>query len=266
MSSMSFLQKLKGLARLSRISPFTNRKASNSSSFNFIRIADLTKAKSPPFYEVKHAPDLIVRLAWPFLLADVIWTLGGVDLIWKHWTQPVSSDSVHNSQSNSEPSEKLYELRPVWQRACVSAFNVVLGFGWASIIIMSSARNVRRLWLVPRSQLSSYMPSLAISGTGSSPSSKSRLPTHAMVAEGFLNFRKQARMYDLKECYLTSSGRGVDDLILHVGENVNGKGKVMGTARDGKKALYISIKWAAVNGSFVTPEEARLALLKKLGK
>ncbi|KAH7928673.1 hypothetical protein BV22DRAFT_1082424 [Leucogyrophana mollusca] len=223
---MSFFGRLRKVRSLGSFAAHLGKR--NASSIPSIPLAEL----KPPFYEVKKAPDLLVRLTYPFIFADIVWTLGGLDLIWNRWTRPVESNEGNISE------ETQYELRPWWQRAFLGTMHVGFGCAWAYLVFTSSARNIRKLWILPRRLL---------------PQSTSFAGHHAVIAEGFRSFRKQGRMYDLKDCYLSAAKRS-DDLILNIG-------------RPGERggALFIATSGAIINGKPTSREESREAIMKKFG-
>ncbi|EGN92765.1 hypothetical protein SERLA73DRAFT_190612 [Serpula lacrymans var. lacrymans S7.3] len=208
---MSFFSRIKNFRPLRSL-----RAQGTSSAPSIVR-------SQTPFYELAK-PHLLFRLTLPFLAADAIWTLGGCELIWNHWTEPVENAEEGSEDPSAGPLK--YAPRPIWQRLGLMTMILTFGGAWALLILRNSGRNVRKLYILP----SPTAPT--------NPKSNTKGPTGSRVfIQCFNQWRSRGRMFDVRDCTL-SSIRNSRDLVLKTGRVSGRKGEFAltaeGASMDGK--------------------------------
>ncbi|KAM6502825.1 hypothetical protein JOM56_002802 [Amanita muscaria] len=103
-------------------------------------------------------PPWWARWTWALIACDLFMTGSAIELTWNHWSQLVSdleSISVKNKENKSAsedkhlPAEQPYTIRPTWQRFGLCAAHLTLGVGVAAALLVTQARFVRTVALLP---------------------------------------------------------------------------------------------------------------------
>ncbi|KAF8622948.1 hypothetical protein AX15_006623 [Amanita polypyramis BW_CC] len=180
-------------------------------------------------------PPWWARWTWALIACDMFMTCSAIDLTWNHWSQLVSDlekISVKNKerpgdglQASAAPQEH-YETRPVWQRLGLCASHLVLGAGVAVALLVTQARFVRTVAVIP--------------------------PTVPKERRVFIqcahNWRNHGTTFPLGQCSL-EEGRNETEMILRVlGERGH---------------WYVGLTNAIIHGQPVSMLEARNAILEE---
>ncbi|KAK2467404.1 hypothetical protein APHAL10511_000639 [Amanita phalloides] len=114
----------------------------------------LLDTKTIPVFQ--RTPPWWARWTLALVACDLFMSSSAIELTWNHWSQLVSDlekISVKNKgtpdENSSEPQEKHYIIRPTWQRLGLCASHLALGVGVAVALLVTQARFVRTIAIVP---------------------------------------------------------------------------------------------------------------------
>ena len=163
-----------------------------------------------------------------------------IELTWNHWSSPVSKIELKPVQGNAEKDTPItlpeqYVLRPIWQRGglCIAHFG--FGVAIAVALLVTQARFVRTLAIVPASSFANQ---------GSSAENR-----HVFLQCAH-HFRKNGMVFPLNKCSL-QEGRNETELVFRVTGD--------------KGHWYVGLDNGTIYGRRVSPLEARNSILESWG-
>lgn len=147
-----------------------------------------------------------------------------------HWTEfrpleeadaPASSSKATDAKpdAQNDPPKGEYVLRPIWQRTGAVVGQFGLGAFVCVLLLNSRARIIRRLYLIPSSDVAPT--TLAPKLPKPKPSSRQPDRDQVLVAQNVYHFRGQGNVFPLSCCRLTK-GYDPNEVALEVA-GVRGK-------------------------------------------